>query len=48
MKIHYDLIQGSPEWFIEKAGKFSASKFSKLFSGKSTDSYKGVINKVVF
>ena len=33
---------------IEKAGKFSASKFSKLFSGKSTDSYKGVINKVVF
>jgi hypothetical protein len=48
MLIHKDITQGSDEWFNVKAGKFSASNFSKLFSGKSTDSYKGIINKVVF
>lgn len=48
MIIHEDIMQGSPEWFNIKAGKFSASTFSKLFSAKSTDSYKGTINKVVF
>ena len=42
----YDMPQGSDEWKQIKAGKFSASKFSKLFMKKSTKGYEGYINQI--
>jgi len=35
--------QGSPAWFAERCGRFTASKFSTLMSGKATIGYKDLI-----
>jgi hypothetical protein len=48
MIYHWDIEQGSDEWFELKRGKLSASKFGRLFSKKTTDRYKGLINKILF
>lgn len=45
--IYHDVQQGTEEWLRLKAGKFSASKFEKLFMGKTTQGYNDVIAQVV-
>lgn len=46
--IIHDVEQNSEEWFKLKAGKFSGSKFGKLFMGKSTKGYDDAINEIVY
>lgn len=48
MIIYNDIIQGTPEWFALRCGKFTASTFSDLFMAKSTKGYNEAINRVVF
>ena len=38
-----NIEQGSEAWFQERCGRFTASKFSTLMSGKSTKGYKDLI-----
>ena len=47
--IAIDIIQGSEEWFIEKAGKPSASNFAKIIatSGKPSKSAEGYMYQLV-
>ncbi len=44
--IIHNIEQGTDEWKILKAGKFSASKFGKLFMGKTTKGYNGYLNDI--
>lgn len=47
MKIH-QVEQNTEEWFALKLGKFSASRFSDLFSAPSTAAYKKAIYRPAF
>lgn len=44
----HSVDQNSEEWYNLRMGKFTASSFSDLFMGKSTQGYQKAINKVVF
>ena len=46
--IVHNVAQGTPEWKQLRSGKFTASNFDKLFMGKSTAGYQGLINTIVF
>jgi putative phage-type endonuclease len=46
--IIHDMIQGAPEWFEIRRGKFTASEFGDLFMGKTTKGYNSLINRVVY
>lgn len=45
--IIHNIEQGTPEWHKVRCGKFSASKASILFMGKSTKGYNDYINQLV-
>ena len=44
--IIHDVEQGSPEWLDLKRGKFSGSRFKKLFMGKTTKGYNELITEI--
>ena len=46
--IIHTMPQGSPEWHKARLGKFTASKFGDLMSGKTTAGYEKAILKVVY
>jgi len=46
--IIHEIKQGTDEWLRLKAGKFSGSRFEKLFMGKSTQGYNDEILRVVY
>jgi putative phage-type endonuclease len=47
MIVYDEIIQGSEEWLQVRAGKFTGSKASDLFAGKTTATYQNLINKIV-
>jgi len=46
MKLRYDIIQNSEEWFEIKLGKFSASICADLLMDKKTKGYSNLIKKI--
>jgi hypothetical protein len=48
MIIYDSLEQGTPEWLQVRAGKFTASTFSDLFTKETTQAYQNAINDVVY
>jgi len=44
----YDMPQRSPEWIQIRLGKLTASRFPKLFMGKTTAGYNDVINTATY
>lgn len=46
--IIHDVKQGSSEWDLLRAGKFTASNFSKLFMATTTKGYNDLINSIVY
>lgn len=45
---HYDIQQGSKEWFQIKLGKFSASPAAELMMKPSTAGHNNLINRIVY
>lgn len=46
--ITHNMAQGSQEWFAVRLGKFTASHFADLMSGKTTKGYEKAIYRVVY
>lgn len=46
--MHYNMEQGTPEWFEIRLGRFTASQFGKLMGAPTTKGYSDIINQWVF
>jgi len=44
---HYDVVQGTDEWKLLKAGMFSSSKFSELMGDKKKSGRKTYLHKIL-
>jgi hypothetical protein len=48
MKIHYDMIQRTPEWDQIRCGKFTATSVVNLFMGSGTKGYQDTIRRIAY